>query len=453
MIDEIPNRLNDDLPVKVIISGAGLAGLFLALLLEKLGTPYHLFERSPEIKPLGALMSLSSNVMPLFVQLGLYERLQEISLPVDTFTFYNGKNMKPIGNMVGEDRLQLAGYDTVVFVRHRLYDMILQLIPENKISFNKKIMSILQNKQGVMIRTSDNCSYHGDILVGADGAYSGVRQSLYKSMVYKEIMPSVDLANMSKGYVCLVGTTDPLDPKKYPCVLEPKSRAVLVLADDRPYNWSVFTVPGNRICWNVIIQQSKQESDETLFRNSYWGPESCNKMIADARDLRTPYGTMGDLIDVTPKDVISQVYLEDKLYGTWNHGRTVLIGDGAVNALQDAAILANCIHDLDSASYDDIQKCFESFKAERYPHVKHQYDTSQFTAKFMYGHTKKEKLIRALIFGWLPKWMKKKGMVKDMEYQPQVNFLPLVEPRGSIAPVPQKPSKKGFIEVSTPVLA
>lgn len=53
MIDEIPNRLNDDLPVKVIISGAGLAGLFLALLLEKLGVPYHLFERASEIKPLG----------------------------------------------------------------------------------------------------------------------------------------------------------------------------------------------------------------------------------------------------------------------------------------------------------------------------------------------------------------------------------------------------------------
>ncbi|KAG0030023.1 hypothetical protein BGZ82_007617, partial [Podila clonocystis] len=107
MIDEIPNRLNDDLPVKVIISGAGLAGLFLALLLEKLGVNYRIFERDTGIKPLGALMSLSSNVMPLFVQLGLYERLKEISLPVDTFTFYNGKNMKPIGNMVREDRLKL----------------------------------------------------------------------------------------------------------------------------------------------------------------------------------------------------------------------------------------------------------------------------------------------------------------------------------------------------------
>lgn len=59
---------------------------------------------------------------------------------------------------------------------------------------------------------------------------------------------------------------------------------------------------------------------------------------------------------------------------------------GAVNALQDAVILANCIHDLESASYDDIKKCFETFRAERYPHVKHQYDTSQFTAKIMYGH-------------------------------------------------------------------
>lgn len=126
--------------------------------------------------------------------------------------------------------------------------MILQLIPVSKISFNKKVMSILQNKQGVMIRTSDNCSYHADILVGADGAYSGVRQALYKSMVYKKIMPSVDLHTMSKGYICLVGTTDPLDPEKYPCVLEPKSRAVLVLADDRPYNVCAQAGPASKAC-------------------------------------------------------------------------------------------------------------------------------------------------------------------------------------------------------------
>lgn len=37
---------------------------------------------------------------------------------------------------------------------------------------------------------------------------------------------------------------------------------------------------------------------------------------------------MGDLFEATPDDLISRVYLEEKLFETWQHGRTALIGDG-----------------------------------------------------------------------------------------------------------------------------
>lgn len=131
-----------------------------------------------------------------------------------------------------------TGYPTVVFPRTRLYDLLLRQIPPNKMSFNKKVLSILQNKHGVMIRTSDNCHHHGDILVGADGAYSGVRQSLYKSLEESKKLSSSDKGSMAKGYLCLVGTTDPLDPGRYPTVLEPASHAFMVIGHDCPYSVS-----------------------------------------------------------------------------------------------------------------------------------------------------------------------------------------------------------------------
>ncbi|KAG0339939.1 hypothetical protein BG000_001024 [Podila horticola] len=451
MLDNNDTGAADTTSPKVLIAGAGLGGLFLGLLLEKAGTPitYHIYERAPTIKPLGALMTLSSNIMPLFKQTSLYEQLQEISLPVDTFTFYNGRDMGVIGDFVGENRLELVGYDFLVFARPRLYELLLKQIPPSKITFSQKIVSVSQDSKGVTIHTSDNKSHRGDILVGADGAYSNVRQSLYKSMDEQGILPTEDKTNMSKGYVCLVGTTEPLDPKKYPSLLEPKSRAILVLSNDSAYNWSVFTVPGNRMCWNAILQKTGADSDDD--QNATWGPESSSKMCDEIRDFKTPYGTMGDLIDATPKDGVSQVYLEDKFFETWSHGRVVLIGDGAVNALQDAVILANCIHDLESTSPASISACFQDFEEQRHAHVKQQYETSQFTAKIMYGHTFYEKVLRVLIFSWLPKWMKRKGIVKDMEYQPQVNFLPLVKPQGTITPLPVKPSKKGMVEQKSTV--
>jgi 2-polyprenyl-6-methoxyphenol hydroxylase-like FAD-dependent oxidoreductase len=42
-------------PPHVLICGAGLAGLFLGILLERANIPYDIYERAPEVKPLGNL--------------------------------------------------------------------------------------------------------------------------------------------------------------------------------------------------------------------------------------------------------------------------------------------------------------------------------------------------------------------------------------------------------------
>lgn len=42
--------------------------------------------------------------------------------------------------------------------------------------------------------------------------------------------------------------------------------------------------------------------------------------------------TLGDLIDRTPKHLISKVMLEEKEISTWHGGRPVLLGDGNCNS-------------------------------------------------------------------------------------------------------------------------
>ena len=43
---------------KVLIVGAGLAGLTLGMLLHKAGIPFAIYERAAEVKPLGKVMVL-----------------------------------------------------------------------------------------------------------------------------------------------------------------------------------------------------------------------------------------------------------------------------------------------------------------------------------------------------------------------------------------------------------
>lgn len=74
---------------KVIIAGAGLAGLTMAILLEKAGIEYQVLERSSEVQQtLGGAIILSFNVMPLMEQFGVLDQIEAISFPIETTMIY-----------------------------------------------------------------------------------------------------------------------------------------------------------------------------------------------------------------------------------------------------------------------------------------------------------------------------------------------------------------------------
>ena len=75
--------------------------------------------------------------------------------------------------------------------------------------------------------------------------------------------------------------------------------------------------------------KDQAEAKEQRFMNSEWGPEANEKLIQVVRDFPVTFGgKLGNLIEATPKNGISKVMLEEKLFETWHHGGIVLIGDG-----------------------------------------------------------------------------------------------------------------------------
>ncbi|KAF9326356.1 hypothetical protein BGZ91_001972, partial [Linnemannia elongata] len=142
-------------------------------------------------------------------------------------------------------------------------------------------------------------------------------------------LPTNDMRSMNKGYMCFLGTTNPLDPVKFPDVDGEESCNAMNIGDkSSPYTWVMYSVPGNRLCWNVIIQLELAAVESEQFRNSEWAPESNKRILNSLRHFKTIYGTLGDIFDATNDEGVSRVFFEDMLYETWNHSRTVLIGDG-----------------------------------------------------------------------------------------------------------------------------
>ncbi|KAF9104171.1 hypothetical protein BGX29_002265 [Mortierella sp. GBA35] len=393
---------------KVVIIGAGLGGLFLGCLLEEAKIDYEIFERTPEIKPLGSVICLNSNILAALEQCnGIYQELLKVAKPSRSTGYYTSE-LKEIARM-NSNNIDLLGYDWLMFARPELYTVLLARIPPHKLHMNKN-----------------------------------VRQHLYNGLEKEGLLPKSDTETMNKGYISLLGTTDELDPAQYPGLTDFDSKGTFVIGDgSNPYTWVTYTIPGNKICWNVIIQLEAASAEDSEFRSADWASESSQKMMGEIRHFKLPHDkTLGDLFDKTPQGRVAKVFYEDKLFATWNHDRVVLIGDaahkllpstgqGAVNAMQDAVILANCIYDILPNTFTNVKEALNEFKDQRFDNVKAHYGYSQFSAKLI-----------QLVFNWLPKSMQRKQVIKDSAYRPQANFMPQVPKRGTAPVDPQRPSKR-----------
>ncbi|KAF9170195.1 hypothetical protein BGX20_009310, partial [Mortierella sp. AD010] len=279
----------------VLIVGAGIGGLALAAILERANIPYEIFEKSSSMKPLGSAIAVGPPVMPLFTQLGVIDQIAEKGIVFERSDVYS------------EDGGLALQLDFVAGAAENL-------IPPERILLNKRVLSHVETGTGITIRTSDNMTHEGDILVGADGTYSAVRQSLYGQMEKRGLLPSSDKKPLRSSTICLVGQTRPFEPKGYEYNDSKKCTYESILLDDKPVFIVTFTTAENTICWKLIEYLDKETSKtNNIFRSSEWGPEAADAMCKEVRDYPVVRGMkMGDLIDATPKEVICKVMLEEK---------------------------------------------------------------------------------------------------------------------------------------------
>ncbi|KAF8983517.1 hypothetical protein BGZ52_000839 [Haplosporangium bisporale] len=439
-------RAASDKP-RVVIVGAGLGGLTLALLLLKGGIPFLIVERAKEVRPLGSALSLGANLSSLFQQIGLLEEFKSIGKPYTQITTLDG-DLNSLFTMDFTGTVDIGNSKEYIVARPDLYDLLWRQIPREYILLQKKVLSFEQSDEGVTINCSDSSSYTGDILVGADGAYSAVRQNLFKELKVKKALPASDDVPLPFSCVCLVGQTTPQNPEDFPHLQLELSQFITVLGENNTYKWVTFTTKANTICWMVtqFLNKETAKSNDS-FRNSEWGPEAAEVMCKEVRHFKVPGGkdghilTIGDLIDRTPKELISKVMLEEKIFDTWYGGRTVLLGDachklnpaggaGALSAMHDAIALANWICAVQTTEVPELEKIFKEYHLERLPSVQAQYATSQML-KNVGGKTFKAAVTRA-VFKRAPAWFWRMIMTKRTSERPICSFLPLVEDHGSV---------------------
>ncbi|KAF8983516.1 hypothetical protein BGZ52_000838 [Haplosporangium bisporale] len=200
---------------KVLIVGAGLGGLLLGILLMKGGVDFEIVERAREVKPIGSAMSMGACFAQLFKQIGIFDEFVKLGKPNRLMELFD-EDLNPLFNVDFADRDIVSGAVEYIIPRPDLYALLLRQIPTEYIHMGKKVESYQEDNEGVTITCSDNTTYRGDILVGADGAYSNVREQLYSTLKAKGSLPPSDEEPLTFNCVCLVGQTEVLDPEEFP---------------------------------------------------------------------------------------------------------------------------------------------------------------------------------------------------------------------------------------------
>ncbi|KAF9102638.1 hypothetical protein BGX27_010922 [Mortierella sp. AM989] len=423
---------------KVLIVGAGIGGLTLAAILERAKIPYEIFEKASALKPLGSAIAIGPAVMLMLTQLGIQDQIIEKGAPIGKYCMFseNKKLLMEMDFTHGDS--EKFGWPGCIVSRPNLHNILLGLIPPERIHLNKRVLSHVETGIGIIIRTSDNMMHEGNILVGADGTYSAVRQCLYEQLEKNGKLPSSDKKPLGYSTVCLVGQTRPLEPMTYEYSDEKTCVYESILFNDRPLLFAAFTTTEKTLCWmalEFLDEESSKKHDN--FRSSDWGPEAAQAMCNEIRDLPAVRNlTMGDLIDATPKEVICKVMLEEKMFETWTHGRTVLLGDachklhpagglGAQTAMNDAVVLANYISTLTSVRSEEVEKALKAYKDERMPVAKTAWKASSEMANTLKQNLK-GRLVRKF-FSHMPSWLWHAIRAKSYVNRPQISFLPLAE--------------------------
>ena len=172
--------------MKAIIAGGGIGGLTIALMLHARGIDCELFEQSDQVRELGVGINTLPHAIKELAALGLLQRLDAVGIRTYEL-FYTNRFGQEIWR---EPRGLDAGYAVPQFSIHRgklqgvIYQAARARLGEGRIRTGHRLGAFIEDEAGVSAYFFDRSGAHratarGDVLIGADGINSFVRERLY----------------------------------------------------------------------------------------------------------------------------------------------------------------------------------------------------------------------------------------------------------------------------------
>lgn len=329
--------------LNIAIVGAGYGGAAAAKALSLLGANVNVYEQASQMREVGAGIGLRPATMARFRQWGIFDAIANVSSPSDYFEI-----LTATGQPIMKDTWPEFGDQTQTYLIHRgdFIEALLGVLPEGMVHLGHKLET-LEDKGGRTVLTFTNGkSVEADLVVGADGIKSVVREQLFSDKgpvfsgehAYRAVIPADDAYGM--------------------------------VADD---NLRMYMGRGTKVYLLPLRHRNQMSFDITaLCPDSTWAPTITKEDLVatvegfDERIVNIARGLDMDTVN------IRAVYDIDPV-DTWHSDSVVLMGDaahsmlhhqgqGANSAIEDAGALADAL-----AQSDSVKEALALFQATRKP--------------------------------------------------------------------------------------
>lgn len=335
--------------MRVIVIGAGVGGTSAALALQKLGHDVVVYDRMRENRPVGAALSLWSNGVKVLNWLGLGPQVAALGGQMDDMAYYDGHtgdelcrfSLAPVTTQTGQRPYPVARAD--------LQQLMMDAVDPANIRLGRQLVGVSDDGETVTATFADGTTDTADLLIGADGARSLVRDYVTEPTGIRPERSYSGYVNYN-GLVAADERIGPLD-QWTTYVGDGKRCAVMPVAGDRFYFF--VDVPGPS-----GVVEDRMSALEAAFGS--WGAPGVRALL-DGIDADESLNRV-EIWDIDPFD-------------TWVRGRVAILGDaahntapdigqGACSALEDSFALG-IVFATSTLGVEDALKRYERIRTER----------------------------------------------------------------------------------------
>lgn len=286
---------------KILVVGAGVAGLAVSYWLKKFGFLPILIEKSDFFRTGGHAVDIRSPAVDIIKKMGIYETTFNMRARIENHYHVDAEN-NIIRESCGEESEFNHG-DDIEIVRSDLLNILMGSIKDTPCYFGQTITQMKQREKNVEITFKDGRTEYYDLVIGADGLHSSTRQMAFA----KGECDFIDL----KSYIGVFSIPNYLNLSKSEIDFESDKKLIsITVCNDKHLSTAIvaFSFSCDKKLNDVRDETEQKKLLRSTFMNMGWEVNRLLQLMENSDDFYF--------------DSAKQVNMK-----SWTKGRIALIGD------------------------------------------------------------------------------------------------------------------------------